>query len=116
MHVSSTITSVWRCAVQDERLLFDRKFMADRIDILVAGEPKEFAWRVGISLSAVYNYLRGRPPVIAVLIRIAVVYGRDLNWFFCEFQPKQLTTAPPADGHVERRLELVRRPKQATTV
>ncbi|MEK7630991.1 MAG: helix-turn-helix domain-containing protein [Patescibacteria group bacterium] len=90
--------------------------MVDRINMLVAGEPKEFAWRVGISLSAVYNYLGGRTPTIAIIIKIARAYGEDLNWFFREFQSEiAQVTASPADDFVERRLTLVRRPKVAAT-
>ncbi len=90
-------------------LSFDPVFVTDRIGELVADQPKEFAYRTGISLSAVYNYLGGRVPAIGILAQIALVYGKTLDWFFAEFQPQQ------AEEFVERRLELVRRPKRAAT-
>ncbi len=42
---------------------------------VVADEPKAFAYDLGLSLSAVYNYLNGRVPATEVLFRIARYTG-----------------------------------------
>jgi transcriptional regulator with XRE-family HTH domain len=48
---------------------------------VVADEPKAFAYDIGISLSAVYNYMNGRIPSTEVLFRIAQYTGRPMEWF-----------------------------------
>jgi transcriptional regulator with XRE-family HTH domain len=51
---------------------------------VVADEPKAFAYDVGLSLSAVYNYLNGRVPATEVLFRIARYTGRPMEWFLVD--------------------------------
>ncbi|TMB55321.1 MAG: helix-turn-helix transcriptional regulator [Deltaproteobacteria bacterium] len=51
---------------------------------IVADEPKAFAYDLGLSLSAVYNYLNGRIPATEVLFRIARYAGRPMEWFLVE--------------------------------
>ena len=51
---------------------------------VVADEPKAFAYDLGLSLSAVYNYLNGRVPATEVLFRIARYTGRPMEWFLVE--------------------------------
>ena len=46
-----------------------------------ADEPKAFAYDIGVSLSAVYNYLNGRIPSTEVLFRIARHTGRPMELF-----------------------------------
>jgi len=53
---------------------------------VVADEPKAFAYDVGLSLSAVYNYLNGRVPATEVLFRIAQYSGRPMEWFLVDEQ------------------------------
>lgn len=53
---------------------------------VVADEPKAFAYDVGLSLSAVYNYLNGRVPATEVLFRIARYTGRPMEWFLVDEQ------------------------------
>ena len=59
----------------------DAKFVAERLREVVADEPKAFAYDIGVSLSAVYNYLNGRIPSTEVLYRIARHSGRPMEWF-----------------------------------
>jgi transcriptional regulator with XRE-family HTH domain len=54
---------------------------------VVADEPKAFAYDVGLSLSAVYNYLNGRVPATDVLFRIARYTGRPMEWFLVDENP-----------------------------
>ena len=51
---------------------------------IVADEPKAFAYDLGLSLSAVYNYLNGRVPATEVLFRIARYSGRPMEWFLID--------------------------------
>jgi hypothetical protein len=51
---------------------------------IVADEPKAFAYDLGLSLSAVYNYLNGRVPATEVLFRIARYSGRPMEWFLVD--------------------------------
>src|SRR5207237_7823347 len=51
---------------------------------VVADEPKAFAYDLGLSLSAVYNYLNGRVPATEVLLRIARYTGRPMEWFLVD--------------------------------
>jgi len=59
----------------------DSRVFADRIRDVVRDEPKAFAYDLGLSLSAVYNYLNGRVPTTDVLFRIARYTGRPMEWF-----------------------------------
>lgn len=54
---------------------------------VVADEPKAFAYDLGLSLSAVYNYLNGRVPATEVLFRIAQYAGRPMEWFLVDEEP-----------------------------
>lgn len=56
-------------------------FVAERLREVVADEPKAFAYDIGVSLSAVYNYMNGRIPSTEVLFRIARHTGRPMEWF-----------------------------------
>jgi transcriptional regulator with XRE-family HTH domain len=60
---------------------------------VVADEPKAFAYDLGLSLSAVYNYLNGRVPATEVLYRIARYTGRPMEWFLTE---DEVAVAVPA--------------------
>ena len=59
----------------------DAQFVALRLREVVADEPKAFAYEIGVSLSALYNYLNGRIPSTEVLFRIARYTGRPMEWF-----------------------------------
>ena len=59
----------------------DAKLVAERLREVVADEPKAFAYEIGVSLSALYNYLNGRIPSTEVLFRIARYTGRPMEWF-----------------------------------
>jgi transcriptional regulator with XRE-family HTH domain len=59
----------------------DARVVAERLRQVVADEPKAFAYDVGVSLSAVYNYMNGRIPSTEVLFRIARYTGRPMEWF-----------------------------------
>lgn len=59
----------------------DARQVALRLREVVADEPKAFAYDIGISLSALYNYLNGRVPSTEVLFRIARYTGRPMEWF-----------------------------------
>jgi transcriptional regulator with XRE-family HTH domain len=59
----------------------DPRLFAARLREVVADEPKAFAYDVGVSLSALYNYLNGRIPSTPVLFRIARYTGRPMEWF-----------------------------------
>ena len=59
----------------------DARLVAQRLREVVADEPKAFAYEIGVSLSALYNYLNGRIPSTEVLFRIAVYTGRPMEWF-----------------------------------
>jgi len=61
---------------------------------VVADEPKAFAYDVGLSLSAVYNYLNGRVPATEVLFRIARYSGRPMEWFLID----EMAEGAPAGG------------------
>jgi len=65
---------------------------------VVADEPKAFAYDVGLSLSAVYNYLNGRVPATEVLFRIARYAGRPMEWFLVDENAVSLVT--PSGGEV----------------
>jgi transcriptional regulator with XRE-family HTH domain len=59
----------------------DAQSVARRLREVVADEPKAFAYDIGVSLSALYNYLNGRVPSTEVLYRIAQYTGRPMEWF-----------------------------------
>lgn len=59
----------------------DANMVAQRLREVVADEPKAFAYDIGVSLSALYNYMNGRVPSTQVLYRIAVYTGRPMEWF-----------------------------------
>jgi transcriptional regulator with XRE-family HTH domain len=59
----------------------DARIVADRIRAVVRDEPKAFAYDLGLSLSAVYNYMNGRIPTTDVLFRIARYTGQPMEWF-----------------------------------
>ena len=59
----------------------DSRLVAQRLREVVADEPKAFAYDIGISLSALYNYMNGRIPSTEVLFRIATYTGRPMEWF-----------------------------------
>jgi transcriptional regulator with XRE-family HTH domain len=59
----------------------DPQLVAQRLREVVADEPKAFAYEIGVSLSALYNYLNGRIPSTEVLFRIACYTGRPMEWF-----------------------------------
>jgi len=59
----------------------DTQLVAQRLREVVADEPKAFAYDIGVSLSALYNYLNGRIPSTEVLFRIARYTGRPMEWF-----------------------------------
>ena len=59
----------------------DAELVAQRLREVVADEPKAFAYDIGVSLSALYNYLNGRIPSTEVLFRIARYTGRPMEWF-----------------------------------
>jgi len=59
----------------------DSRLVSHRLREVVADEPKAFAYDIGISLSALYNYLNGRVPSTEVLFRIALHTGRPMEWF-----------------------------------
>ena len=68
-----------------------------RLREVVADEPKAFAYDLGLSLSAVYNYLNGRVPATEVLFRIARYTGRPMEWFL--FDETAEMTAVPATAY-----------------
>ncbi len=59
----------------------DARVVADRLREVVAEEPKAFAYDIGVSLSAIYNYMNGRIPSTEVLFRISRYTGRPMEWF-----------------------------------
>jgi transcriptional regulator with XRE-family HTH domain len=64
---------------------------------VVADEPKAFAYDLGLSLSAVYNYLNGRVPATEVLYRIARYTGRPMEWFLVEEEGFRVTPTGSAE-------------------
>lgn len=58
----------------------------ERIRVCVADEPKAFAYDIGISLSALYNYMNGRIPSTEVMYRIVKYTGQSFEWFMGEPQ------------------------------
>jgi len=68
---------------------------------VVADEPKAFAYDLGLSLSAVYNYLNGRVPATEVLFRIAQYTGRPMEWFLVDETAVAATPALGSGGGAE---------------
>jgi len=64
---------------------------------VVADEPKAFAYDLGLSLSAVYNYLNGRVPATEVLFRIARYTGRPMEWFLVDEEALAVTAGGSAE-------------------
>ena len=62
----------------------DERILSSRIRHVVQEEPKAFAYDLGLSLSAVYNYMNGRIPTTDVLFRIAKYTGYPMEWFLAE--------------------------------
>jgi transcriptional regulator with XRE-family HTH domain len=61
--------------------VLDARVVSERLRQVVADEPKAFAYDIGVSLSAIYNYMNGRIPSTEVLFRIARYTGRPMEWF-----------------------------------
>ena len=59
----------------------------DELPACAADVQKAFAYDVGLSLSAVNNYLNGRVPATEVLFRIARYTGRPMEWFLVDETP-----------------------------
>ena len=79
----------------------DAQLVARRLREVVADEPKAFAYDIGVSLSALYNYLNGRVPSTEVLYRIAQYTGRPMEWFLAGPDPvaMQLATQAGRNGN-----------------
>jgi transcriptional regulator with XRE-family HTH domain len=69
-----------------------------RLREVVADEPKAFAYDIGVSLSAVYNYLNGRVPTTDVLFRIARYSGRPMEWFLVDEDAPVSVASPGVTG------------------
>ncbi len=74
----------------------DPRVLSDRIRFVVRDEPKAFAYDLGLSLSAVYNYMNGRIPTTDVLFRIAKYTGYPMEWFLGEEVPDAESTSVAA--------------------
>jgi transcriptional regulator with XRE-family HTH domain len=55
----------------------------------------EIARLLGISPSAVYNYMNGRIPEIPILIRISEITGRDIHWLITGEVSQPVKSPPP---------------------
>lgn len=77
----------------------DPSIVALRLREVVADEPKAFAYDIGVSLSAVYNYMNGRIPSTEVLYRIARHTGRPMEWFLQGEAPVHVPEAGPTNGN-----------------
>ena len=71
----------------------DGQLVAQRLREVVADEPKAFAYDIGVSLSALYNYLNGRIPSTEVLYRIACYTGRPMEWFLAGQKDESINLA-----------------------
>ncbi len=78
----------------------DSQQVARRLREVVADEPKAFAYEIGVSLSALYNYMNGRIPSTEVLFRIARFTGRPMEWFLANSGAE--TSALLLDGCQDR--------------
>ncbi|MBM4265812.1 MAG: helix-turn-helix transcriptional regulator [Deltaproteobacteria bacterium] len=74
----------------------DPRVLSERIRFVVRDEPKAFAYDLGLSLSAVYNYMNGRIPTTDVLFRIAKYTGYPMEWFLGAELPELERTAEAA--------------------
>lgn len=81
----------------------DPKFVAERLREVVADEPKAFAYDIGVSLSAIYNYLNGRIPSTEVLFRIAQYTGRPMEWYLGDAETAQQTGLEAAKNAAVRK-------------
>lgn len=80
----------------------DPSVVAQKLREVVADEPKAFAYDLGISLSAVYNYLNGRVPSTEVLFRIARYTGRPMEWFLTpDEEPGEAANGGTSSGRRE---------------
>ena len=77
----------------------DAQLVARRLREVVADEPKAFAYEIGVSLSALYNYLNGRIPSTEVLFRIACYTGRPMEWFLGDGVPSHIDLMVEAGRH-----------------
>ncbi|MFP6664091.1 MAG: helix-turn-helix transcriptional regulator [Deltaproteobacteria bacterium] len=66
---------------EESEELIDPRVFSGKLRAIVRDEPKAFAYDLGLSLSAVYNYLNGRVPTTDVLFRIAKYSGQPMEWF-----------------------------------
>lgn len=73
-----------------ETMNIDPRILSDRIRLVVRDEPKAFAYDLGLSLSAVYNYMNGRIPTTDVLFRISKYTGYPMEWFLGEDGPEAM--------------------------
>ena len=80
----------------------DSRQIGLRLREVVADEPKAFAYDIGISLSALYNYLNGRVPSTEVLFRIARYTGRPMEWFLEGAVQVPVQMAAPSAQPVQR--------------
>jgi len=80
----------------------DSQQVSQRLREVVADEPKAFAYDIGISLSALYNYLNGRVPSTEVLFRIARYTGRPMEWFLEDAVALPQTMTMVNSGTVQR--------------
>ena len=76
-----------------ETVTIDERILSSRIRHVVREEPKAFAYDLGLSLSAVYNYMNGRIPTTDVLFRIAKYTGYPMEWFLGEETPDEKNTS-----------------------
>ena len=77
----------------------DAQLVAQRLREVVADEPKAFAYEIGVSLSALYNYLNGRIPSTEVLFRIARYTGRPMEWYLGSGTADDIDVALEAARH-----------------
>ena len=60
----------------------DMPYFVRQLRAMVAGEPKAFAYEIGVTLSGMYNYLQGvRPPCTWVMFRICLYTGKPIEFF-----------------------------------
>ena len=86
----------------------DPQFVSQRLREVVAEEPKAFAYDIGISLSALYNYLNGRVPSTEVLFRIARYTGRPMEWFLENAQQGDAAALPVTSAAPTRPMPVAR--------
>lgn len=65
------------------RTIDSERFVEQLMKVVEAADgPKDVAYHVDISLSAVYNYMSGRIPSTGVMLRLAQYAGVPVEWFF----------------------------------